>query len=132
MVSLDLASSTLSLAELADQFGWDGDVGSRDKDDLRDSKGNTYGQTVWRLEAGEPDDTPLDRQLHALDRRVREMQLPTDAWPPGAAAYVSIGVLCDTSTCTTVLTHELVKLIGGMNANLEITPYPTDFTDGDE
>ncbi len=130
MVSLEVCSDSLTLADLSLKLGRPPGKTSHDKDQARYNN-ERFGTTIWQLESNLSEDTPIEKHLENLTVHFQPKEF-LQRLPEGCAAYLNIGVLYDTRKILAVglvLPPEAVEIVNAYRAYLEITCYPTELTD---
>jgi hypothetical protein len=131
MVSLDITTPSLTLAELSSRLGRPCSSGSHNAGDPRPSPEPTervWSETVWRLNSGACKADPLEKHLESLS-----VQLPPRILlQPGVlvedcVVWISVGVLYDSYTVGISIGRAALDMINSYGAILDIACYPTDF-----
>jgi hypothetical protein len=119
----------MSLDELSSKLGRVPSSGSHSKGDAG-PRADLWSETLWRFDSDAQETMPAQNHLERLAVQFPAAELKR-VLPPGCDVLVDIALFFDTVNVSAAIPHRGIEIIGGYNAKLEITCYPSTF-DSDE
>src|SRR5438552_295830 len=119
MVSLDILTKAATHEEFSMCFGIDASK----------FECKSYNDTlIWRIKSNLPDDVSLMDHLSDIFR-VAPIHVKKNSGCAEIlqAAYINIGVLYNTVTCSVQVSHECILMLNKHGVGLEIVCYPAEF-----
>jgi hypothetical protein len=125
MVSLDVCSDSLALAELSSRIGISASRYSHERGELRPGGRGQFNKTIWRIDSNQLAEAPLRLHLESIVAQCP----PERLFRPGVLAndcsvYINIGQIFDTAYGELIISPSELELIRGYRAELEISCYP--------
>jgi hypothetical protein len=133
LVSLDISTRSLTLAELSVRLGYSlsntshnvGDPRPRHASEPADS---IWNETLWRLDSDAPKAAPLEQHLQSLMRQMPPGRLlRVGLLPDDSIVRINLGVLFDSYTVSVSITQSELQIINAYSATIDISCYPTNF-----
>ncbi|HUA33089.1 MAG TPA: DUF4279 domain-containing protein [Candidatus Binataceae bacterium] len=129
LVSLDILSASMSLAELSAALRYEPsaasshDKGSPRKTPRGDEK---WQETTWRLDSDEPKNNPVEVHIARLAKLLPPEDLVA-VLPSECKVVITAGVMHDAYAPTLDVPSASIEIINAYRAELELSFYPTDF-----
>lgn len=123
IVSIDVYSDQMSLAEISEIIGIEAGVGSRDRG-YEDWDGNLSKRTILTLESEVPQIAELDEHFAFLLRRFNFNQSGKRRLPEGVRLSLTIGILYDTVTCSLKVSAKWLGEFAANGLDLDVSCYP--------
>src|SRR5580658_2540832 len=124
-VSLLVTSLSMSLDELSSKLGRTPSSGSHSKGDARPVKAS-WSETIWCFDSDAQESMPVQHHMERLALQFPAAELKR-VLPPGCDVLVDIALFFDTVNVSATIPHRGIEIIGGYNAKVEITCYPSTF-----
>jgi hypothetical protein len=128
-VSLLVISPSMSLDELSSKLGRIPSSGSHSKGDAR-PRGGPWSETLWRFDSDAQEAMPAQHHLERLSVQFPAAELKR-VLPPDCDVSVDMVLFFDTVNVSAAIPPGGIEIIGGYNAKLEITCYPSTFESGE-
>jgi len=128
MVSLDICSKSLMVAELSARLDCVPSRDSHNRGDHRpslNSQGRLWDTTVWRLDSKLPSSASLEQHLAGILKQCPPAKLfHPGILPEDCEVWLSVGVLFDGANAVVPISPKELETISDYCATLEITCYP--------
>lgn len=126
-VSLDIATSSMTLAELSDRLGISASPTSHEKGTARGRKG-LWKYTTWRLDSTAGETATIEEHFRSIFDKFSVAHLFSEGvLPIDAELLLNIAVMYDANAaamCSLVLPAACLSLLQESNIDIEISCYP--------
>jgi hypothetical protein len=128
LASLDIVTSSASIAEVTAILGTEAAGSSHDKGSPRFD--GTWEKTIWKLESPEPEAAPIERHLDSLLQELARIgRERLSRLPPDAEMTLTVGILCYGPMCSFVIPRKFMGMIYALGLDLELDWYLTSSDD---
>jgi hypothetical protein len=130
LVSLDINTQTMALADLSRLLGVEPSVPSFDKGSCRTfgkKKGTPHAITHWTLESTAAESAPLVDHFRSIFERLPAAALQRSALPPDSKLVLRIGVMFrleDIVYPEVCISSDCLDMLDGGGISIEISIYP--------
>src|SRR5208282_1030138 len=133
MVSLDICTKSLTLAELSSRIGCPSSSNSHNRGDPRLSPDKNiknkmiWPETVWRLASSARKEASLEEHLESLVAQCVPGRLSgRGVLTADCTTWITVGVLFDSANASVSLGQKALNIISAYKANLEVSCYPCE------
>lgn len=123
-VSLDIVSSTATLAELSSALGVNGSSGSHEKGDARPGH-KSWEYTTWKCDSKVAEGSSLVEHFLSLFEQLPVSKLSErGVLPSDRKIYLNIAVMFDAAMCSVEIPTDCIRMLDGLDVMIEISCYP--------